>query len=467
MIRKPPHSIEAEQAVLGGVMCTSSLFMQVCDLLTEADFYQRDHALIWSAIKKLADSAKPFDPVTVGEWLNANGMGETVNGGAYLIDLAQSSWSAANIRAYAEIVKDKATLRGLIEVGNEAANLGYDTEGRETTEILADVQRKVSSLAGSKRLSVARSMRDVADCWIDNLSALYESPDTAHGLLTPWAELNRLTNGFYDGDLVIVAGRPGMGKSALAINIAMLAALRGLKGMFFALEMTDVSLFNRMVSGISGVPLTWMRKPNRESEEEWYWSRISSAVRDLKGAPLSIDQTPSLTIDAIVARAKREHMRSPVRFVVIDHMHLIQIARRNNDAAAWAEVSGAGKALAKSIGCPVIMLAQLNRSVESRMNKRPQMSDLRESGAIEQDADTILFCYRDDYYAAQEGRPSTAEGVIELIVAKQREGQTGTAFAKAELQFGRIIDFENGYVPSARQAPVSRGFGKRTVASSI
>ena len=461
-----PQSIEAEQAVLGGIMCAAKAYSQVSDLLTESDFYRRDHAVIWSAIKTLADKQQPFDAVTVGDWMTANGMGEQVQNGAYVIDLASGSWSAANIRAYAEIVKDKSTLRQLIEVGNDAMNLGFDTQGRDTTEILADVNRRVSALSGSKQLSVARPLREVCLSWVDALQAMYEAPEHAHGILTPWSGVNALTNGFYDGDLVIAAGRPGMGKSAMAVNFAMSASMRGLKGMFFALEMTDVSLFNRMVSTLSNVPLAWMRKPDKQTEQDHYWPRITDAVRQLNDAPLIIDPTPSLTMDAIVARAKREHMRSPLRYVVIDHMHLIPInTKRGNDAAAWAEVSGAGKALAKALGCPVIMLAQLNRGVEARANKRPQMSDLRESGAIEQDADTIIFFYRDEYYAKQEGRQSDAAGVLEMIVAKQREGETGTAYTKAELDKGRIVDFEHGYTPPVREAKTNvRGFGRKVVA---
>lgn len=466
MTRTLPNSIEAEQAVLGGIMCAEKAYTQVSDLLTENDFYRRDHAVIWSAIKTLADKQQPFDAVTVGDWLGANGMGELVQDGAYLIDLAGGSWSAANIRAYAEIVKDKATLRDLIAVGTEAQRLGYDTAGRDTSEIIAEVSRKVSTLAGSKQITLARSLREVAGTWVDSLQAMYQAPDTAHGILTPWAELNRLTNGFYDGDLVIAAGRPSMGKSAFAVNFAMSAAMRGLKGMVFALEMTDVSLFNRMVSTLSNVPLAWMRKPSHEAEQDHYWPRISDAVRQLHDAPMIIDPSPALPMDAIVARAKREHMRGALRYVVIDHMHLIPInTKRGNDAAAWAEVSGAGKALAKYLGCPVIMLAQLNRGVESRSNKRPMMSDLRESGAIEQDADTIIFFYRDEYYAKQEGRQTDAPGVLEMIVAKQREGETGTAYACAELDRGRIVDFEHGYTPPQREAktPV-RGFGRKAAA---
>lgn len=465
--RELPAALDAERAVLGSVLAQPQAWLQVADALTSEDFYGRDHALIWDAIKAHADAGKPFDAVSVAEWFSARGMEDRV-GMSMLVSLVTSDgFRAGNVRAYADIVREKSTLRSLIEAGTDAVNAGFQPNGRDTAELVGLLQQRIARVAGERALGTARSMREIASTWFDALQRMYESPTTAHGLLTPWSGLNRLTNGFYDGDLVVMAGRPGMGKSAAALGVSVSAALRGERGMFFALEMTDVSLFNRAAASLADVPLAWLRKPDANSEDDAYWPKIADAVRTLRDAPLVIDSTAGLTCDAIIARAKREHMRNPLRFVVVDHMHLIQLPKRENGATEVGDIAHAMKALAKSLGCPVILLAQLNRGVESRPDKRPRMSDLRESGAIEQDADTIVLLYRDDYYAEQEVRASQHPGVIEMIVTKQREGETGTAYAKSALHVGRIDDMPDDWRPPQKQQPAarpSRGFGGKAAA---
>ena len=442
--RLPPQSVEAEQAVLGGLMLAPDALTRIADWVRPDDFYRRDHQLIYRAIRELAQKPRPFDAVTLGEWFQAQGLGEQVAGGAYLIELASTTPSAANITAYAEIVVDKAKLRQLIDLGTIMVNAGFQPEGRDTRDLIAQAQHAIARLAGHPRAGGVKAMPEVAQRWFADLQRRYEDQGGLCGLPTPWAKFNALTGGLMPGELIVLAGRPGMGKSLLAINIATANALCGRHALFFNLEMTDVGIFNRCIASVADVPLQWLRRPQDDAPgSETYWARVTEAVRRMRAAPLMIDDTPALTCEQIVARARREHLRRPVELIVVDHLHLMPLPGRTRETVEIGEITRDLKALAKELGCPVLLLAQLNRSVEARPNKRPVLRDLRESGNIEQDADLIVFVYRDDYYAEQEDRPSEYPGLAELNIAKQREGTTGRVWGRSRLEVGRIDDCDD------------------------
>ena len=453
-LRVPPQSVEAEQSVLGGLMIPevgNSAYAKLSDWLSAEDFYRRDHQLIYRAIVELAEKKTPFDAITVGEWFEAQGLGQQVAGGAYLVELASTVPSAANIVAYAEIVRDKAVLRRFIELGTTIVNDGFNPNGRDSRELIAEAAREVAQLAGNPRAGGVKSMKDIGSRWFDDIQRRYANKGGLSGLPTPWAKFNAMTGGLGPGELVIVAGRPSMGKSAFAINVATANALSGKRVLFFNLEMTDVSIFNRCVASVMDVPLQWLRHPDDEHpDSEVLWSRVTEGVRRMRGTTLAIDDTPGLRREQIIARAKREHMRQPVDLIVVDHLHLMPLPGKTRETVEIGEITRDLKGLGKELGCPVMLLAQLNRSVEAGTNKRPTMRHLRESGNIEQDADLIVFLYRDDYYAEQEERASEYPGFVEIIVAKQREGETGKIWARNRLAFGLIDDYE-GEAPSSQR----------------
>lgn len=461
-LRAPPQSVSSEQSVIGGLMLSGDALHKVSDWLSPEDFFRRDHELIYRAILELAAKGQPFDAVTLGEWFESQGLAEHVAGGAYLVELASTTPSAANIVAYAEIVRDKAVLRKLIDVGTGIANDGFQPDGRDTREIVAAAQRAVAGLGVGAKIGGPKGTKEIGARWFEEIQRRYADEGGMIGLPTPWAKFNGLTGGLADGELVVIAGRPGMGKSAFAVNVATSAALRERQVLFFNLEMTDVSIYNRAVASLQSVPLEWLRRPQDGDED--YWPRVTEGVRQMNSASLLVDDRPRLRIEQIEAAAKREHMRRPVRLVIVDHMHLIPLPEgsKRNDAALMGEISARLKGLAKTLNCPVVALAQLNRSVEGRQNKRPMMSDLRESGAIEQDADLIAFLYRDDYYADQEGRASEYPGFVELIVAKQREGQTGKVWLRNGLPFGRLDDHDGDAPTRPEPEKRARGFRPRT-----
>lgn len=451
-LRVPPQSIEAEQNVLGGIMLAPTALAKVADWLAEEDFYRQDHRLIYRAILGLSEKGIPTDPVTVAEWFDSNGMSDRVDGGAYLIELAGTTHSAANIEAYAEIVKDKARLRKLIDYGSGVVNAAYQPEGRDTRSILSDALRDITVLSGDLRVPGPKGMREVGTAWFDALQSRYEGGPA--GLMTPWADFNRIIGGLQAGDLGIVAARPSMGKSAFACNIALALGLAGHRSLIFSLEMSAASIYNRWVASLMNVPLEWLRDPRDGSYD--YWSHATEGVKRIRAAKLDIDDSAGLTWQAICSRARREHMREPLKAVFIDHAHVMRLPGKTRADIELGDISREFKALAKELNAPVILLAQLNRSVEKRENKRPIMSDLREAGGFEQDADWITFLYRDDYYAEQMGRASEYPGLAEVIIAKQREGETGKVWLRSNLQFGRFDD-HTGEAPVA--APTKRKGG--------
>lgn len=431
-IRGMPAAIDAERSVLGSLMLDNDSLPKVSDWLKPEDFLRVDHQAIYTVILALASASKPFDVLTVGDSLEPDIAAE-------VIAIASDAFSSANVVAYAEIVKSKATQRRLIDIGNRVVESGFNPEGRDLSEIVSEATMELAELPSIKR-GTLKSAKVVGKAWFEELKRRFEMDGELIGLPTPWSGFNKLSNGLQDGQLIIVAGRPSMGKSAWAVNVATSVALRDKRVLFFNLEMTDTSIFNRAVSSICDVPLSWLQKPG--SGADTYWSRVTQAAGRLNNSGLMIDDTAGLTWTQIVSRCRRERMRGDVSLVIVDHLHLMPLPGKTRETVEIGHITAAFKKLAKELGCPVILLSQLNRSLETRSNRRPAMADLRESGNIEQDADMIVFLYRDDYYAAREGRKSPLDGFVEMIVAKQREGDTGTAWGRNELAFGRIGDYE-------------------------
>jgi len=437
-LRVPPQSVEAEQAVLGGLMLAPEAYDRVADLLVERDFYRRDHQLIYRAIGELAQRDKPYDAVTLGEWFESQGLGEQVAGGAYLTELATTTPSAANIRAYAEIVRDKAVLRQLIDAGTEIVNDGFQPEGRESSDILAHAEQRVFAIAeaGAKG---RRDFTPINQALGEAFRVLQERHDNGGGvtgLPTGYVEFDQMTSGLQNTDLIILAARPAMGKTTFALNIAEYVAIKTKKAVgIFSMEMSDSQLAMRLISSNGRINATRLRTGQLEDED---WSRVTSALRIMKDTKIFIDDTPGLSPDVLRAKCRRLKREHDLGLVVIDYLQLMGVPGNNeNRATEISEISRSLKALAKELNIPVIALSQLNRSLETRTDKRPVMADLRESGAIEQDADIILFIYRDDYYNKDN---SPDKGLAEIIIGKQRNGPTGSIKLKF---FGEYTRFDN------------------------
>lgn len=435
--RSLPVAMDAERYVLAALMLANDRLAEIADWLKPDDFLRSTHRAIYGAVLVLAAERKPFDAVTVIDALE-----QEPEAAQEVMEIACDAFSAVNVVAYAEIVKSKATQRRLIEVGQQVVDAGFNPEGRDVSEIVSDATMALSELQGVRRGSL-KPAKVVGKRWFEELQRRHEMGGDLIGLPTPWMGFNRMTNGLKDGELIVVAGRPSMGKSAWGVNVATSAALRNKRVLFFNLEMTDTSIFNRAVASLASVPLHWLHRPNDAAGDgELYWARAGRAAGDLNNSGLLIDDTAGLSAPQIVSRCRRERMRGEVGLVIIDHLHLMPLPGKTRETVEIGHVTASLKKLAKELNCPVVLLSQLNRSLEGRVNKRPQMSDLRESGNIEQDADLIVFIYRDDYYAAREGVKSPLDGYVEMIIAKQREGETGTAWGRNELAYGRIGDHD-------------------------
>ena len=438
-IRVPPHSVEAEQAVLGGLMLDNRTWDAIADRLIAEDFYRRDHQLIFAAIAELAAKSEPSDAVTLAEWLERQGHGEQTGGLPYLAGLVRDTPSAANVRAYAEIVRERATLRRLISVGGEIAASAYNPEGRVASEIVDDAERKVFEIAesGNKVGSGFQPLRDQLGPLIDRIDLLHQHKGQLPGLSTGFAQLDRMTAGLQKGDLIVVAGRPSMGKTTFAINIAENAAFGPKKAKvgIFSMEMSREQLAFRMISSLGSVDQSRLRVGNFADED---WMRINGAISQMKDAPIFIDDTGALTPTDVRARARRlKRENGGLDLIVLDYLQLMQVTgTKENRATEISEISRSLKALAKELAVPIIALSQLNRSVEQRTDKKPVMSDLRESGAIEQDADVIMMIYREEVY----DKNTTRKGIADIIITKQRNGEIG----EIQLTFlGKFTRFEN------------------------
>ena len=433
----PPHSIQAEQSLLGGLLLNNRAWDEIADLVSEADFYRRDHRMIFNASRQLIERGDPCDVITLSEWLESQGQLNDTGGLAYLGTLAKDTPSAANIRAYAKIVRENSVLRQLTEVGTEIANSAYFTEGRDSVALLDNAEQLVFRIAeeGSARGPGFASIKDLLTKAVDRIDELFHQDNPLTGIATGFTDIDDMTAGLQASDLIIVAGRPSMGKTAFAMNIAEHAAIRdGRAVAVFSMEMSGEQLAMRLMSSLGRIDQTKVRTGKLDDDD---WPRLTSAVSILSEAPLFIDDTPALSPTELRARARRLKREHNLGLIVIDYLQLMQVpGNKENRTGEISEISRSLKALAKELKVPVIALSQLNRSLEQRPNKRPVMSDLRESGAIEQDADVIMFIYRDEVY--DEDSPD--KGTAEIIIGKQRNGPIGVR----RLTFlGKHTRFEN------------------------
>ena len=436
-LRIPPSSVQAEQAVLGGLMLDNMTWDSIADRIGESDFYRRDHQLIFRMIAKLAEKQQPFDVVTISAAMQSNELAE-IGGLPYLATLARDTPSAANIVSYADIVRDRSVLRQLIHVGTKIGDSAFNTEGRETSEILDTAERELFKILEQRQRGQEGfiGIKPLLAKAVDKIEMLFEQEGHITGAPTGFTDLDDLTSGLQPADLIIVAGRPSMGKTTIAMNMAENIAIKTQKPVaIFSMEMPGDALAMRMMSSLGRIDQHRVRTGKLEDHE---WPRLTSAISLLGETKMFIDDTPALTPTEVRARARRltrEH--GQLGLVVLDYLQLMQSpSSGDNRVQQISDISRGLKALAKELNVPVVALSQLNRNLESRPNKRPMMSDLRESGAIEQDADLIIFVYRDEVY----NEDSPDKGIAEIIVGKQRNGPLGTV----RLTFlGQYTRFEN------------------------
>ncbi|OMH38217.1 replicative DNA helicase [Motiliproteus sp. MSK22-1] len=419
----PPHSIEAEQSVLGGLMLDSRAWDTVAEIVTEEDFYRQEHRLIFKTMEKLLNLEQPIDVVTISEELDRNNEQEAVGGLDYLVDLAKNTPSTANVRAYAEIVSERAILRRLIGVANDISGSAFNTEGRSSAEVLDDAERKVFQIAESRAQEGGpQAVNPLLAKAVERIDELFNSNTTMTGLSTGFNDLDKMTSGMQRSDLVIVAARPSMGKTTFAMNLVENILMGSEQPVLvFSLEMPAEGLVTRMLASLGRIDQTRVRDGKLEEDD---WPRLTTAVNMLKDKPLYIDDTSGLSPNEMRARARRiarEH--GSMGMIMIDYLQLMSLKGAvESRTQEISEISRSLKAIAKELECPVIALSQLNRSLENRPNKRPINSDLRESGAIEQDADVIMFIYRDEVY----NEDTELKGRAEIIIGKQRNGPIGT-----------------------------------------
>ncbi|WP_188564265.1 replicative DNA helicase [Undibacterium terreum] len=439
-IRVPPHSIEAEQSVLGGLLLDNAAWDRIADFIREDDFYRYDHRIIFSCMVKLINSSKPADVITVFEALTGLGKAEDAGGLSYLNALAQNTPSAANIRRYAEIVRDRGVLRKLITVADEIAGNAFNPQGKEVKQMLDDAESKIFAIAeeGARGAQGFTAIQPLLTQVVERIDELYNRDHTSDitGVPTGFADLDRMTSGLQPGDLIIVAGRPSMGKTAFSINIGENVAIdSGLPVAVFSMEMGGAQLAMRMLGSVGRLDQHRLRTGRLIDED---WPRLTHAIQKMNDAQLYIDETPALSSIELRARSRRlSRQCGKLGLIIIDYLQLMSgNSAGENRATEISEISRNLKGLAKELQCPVIALSQLNRSLEQRPNKRPVMSDLRESGAIEQDADVILFIYRDQVYNPD----SPDKGTAEIIIGKQRNGPIGSV----RLSFlGEYTKFDN------------------------
>ena len=442
-LKVPPHSLEAEQSVLGGLLLDNSAADKVGDILAGEDFYNDAHRSVFAAIMNLIADNKPADVVTVAEALGSLKTLDYVGGMAYLGALVENVPTAANIRRYAEIVRERSILRRLAAAGGEIADTAYNPLGRSVREILDQAETRVFEIAehGARGQQGFQELRPLLTQVVERIELLFarENPSDVTGVPTGFTDLDRLTSGLQEGDLIVVAGRPSMGKTALALNIAEHIALSTkvkLPVAVFSMEMGATQLAMRLIGSVGRLDQHKIRTGQLSPDD---WERLSDALGRLSDAAIHIDETAALNALELRARARRlaRQYGGKLGAIVVDYLQLMQaVAQGENRATEISEISRSLKALAKELRVPVIALSQLNRSLEQRPNKRPIMSDLRESGAIEQDSDLILFIYRDEVY----NEDTQDKGVAEIIVGKQRNGPIGTV----KLAFlGQYTRFEN------------------------
>jgi replicative DNA helicase len=447
-LRVPPHSIEAEQSLLGALLLDNQAFDRVADLVTSEDFYRDDHRRIWRHVSKLIGANRPADVVTVNESVEASEDKDKTGGGAYLAALAQNTPSSLNVRRYAELVRERSVQRRLAAVATEIAEGALNPSGKEVGQLLDEAESKIFQIAesGARRDQGLLEIKPVLARVFEKIDHLYhrDNPSDVTGVPTGFIDLDQKTAGLQPGDLIIIAGRPSMGKTALALNIAEHVAVdNGLPVAIFSMEMSSTQLALRMLGSISQVDQHKLRTGRLNDKE---WSDLTEAIAKLHETPIYIDEAGALTSLEVRARARRlKRQYSKLGLIVIDYIQLMAASTQGeNRATEISEISRSLKAMAKELEVPVVALSQLNRAVDQRPDRRPVMSDLRESGAIEQDADVIMFIYREVVY--KPDLPEEQRGLAELILGKQRNGPIGTV----KLTFrGQHTRFENYQEPGS------------------
>ena len=445
-LKLPPHSVEAEQSLLGGLLIDNSALDQVADTISSKDFYRQDHRQIFIHIIDLINSSNPADVITVAESLEKNSELTSTGGMAYLASLAENMPSVANIRGYAKIIRDNSILRNLISVGSDIVEGAFSPKGKDAQQLLDEMEAKLFAVAESEsnRLGYKDFQAIVAQV-VRDLEERGQNPGTVTGLSTGFTDLDSLTTGLHGGELVIIAGRPSMGKTALAMNIAETCGVDQNKAVaIFSMEMGSEQIVTRLLGSVAKVNQQKMRTGKMDEDD---WEKIADGLGRLNEAPLFIDEGSALNSYELRARARRldRSTEGGLGLIVVDYIQLMSALggqQGENRATEISEISRSLKSLAKELNVPVVALSQLNRNVDSRPDKRPQMSDLRESGAIEQDADVIMFIYRDEVY-----NPDSADkGIAEIILAKQRSGPIGTVKLTFVGEFTRFENYANpGY----------------------
>ena len=444
-LKLPPHSIEAEQSLLGGLLIDNSALDQINDIVSPKDFYRQDHRLIFTHINEILNLDNPADVITVAESLEKKSELASVGGIAYLGSLAENMPSVANIRGYAKIIRDNSVLRNLISVGSDIVEGAFSPQGKDAQALLDEMEQKLFSIAEleSNRLGYKDFQKVIAEV-VRNLEERGQNPGTVTGLSTGFTDLDKLTTGLHGGELVIIAGRPSMGKTALAMNIAESCALKEKKSVaIFSMEMGSEQIATRLLGSVAKVNQNKMRTGELDDND---WAEIANALGVLNEAPLFIDEGSALNSYELRARARRLHRSTEggLGLIIVDYIQLMSPLGNigENRATEISEISRSLKSLAKELNVPVIALSQLNRNVDSRPDKRPQMSDLRESGAIEQDADVIMFIYREEVYS-----PETLDkGIADIILAKQRSGPIGDVRLTFVGEYTRFENYANpGY----------------------
>ena len=445
-LKLPPYSLEAEQSVLGGLLLDNQAWEKIAGILKDADFYRADHRQIYHHIASLIDDNKPADALTVADSLERSGKLEDVGGQAYLGSLAVNTPSAANIRRYAEIVRERSIMRTLAQVGTDITESVFDPQGRSAKDLLDNAEKKVFAIAeaGARGGDGFSDVQPLLTQVVERIDMLYkrDNPSDVTGIATGFTDLDRMTSGLQPGDLIVIAGRPSMGKTALALNIAEHVTLvEKMPAAIFSMEMSGTQVVMRMLGSVGKLDQHKMRTGALADDD---WQKLTAAVGKLTDAPLFVDESGMLNPTELRGRARRLHRLQGgpgLGLIVVDYLQLMETGSSSeNRATEVAEISRALKAVAKELNVPVVALSQLNRGLEQRPNKRPVMSDLRESGAIEQDADLILFIYRDEVYNPD----SPDKGTAEIIIGKQRNGPIGTV----KLTFlGQFTRFENFAAP--------------------
>ncbi len=440
-LKVPPHSLEAEQSVLGGLLLDNERWDSVAEKVVAGDFYSRPHRLIFESVKSILENSMPLDLITLSEHLERHEKLDSVGGFAYLADLVKNTPSAANINAYADIVRERAMVRNLIGVANEIADAGYDPQGRTSEDLLDMAESKVFAIAEERTTENEgpQNVDSILEKTLERIEILYQTPqDGVTGVSTGFTDLNKKTAGLQGSDLIIVAARPSMGKTTFAMNLCENAAVDQDKTvLIFSLEMPAEQLMMRMLASMSRVDQTKIRTGQLDDED---WARISSTMGILtQKKNMYIDDSSGLTPTELRSRARRVAREAGgLSMIMVDYLQLMRVpGLQDNRTQEISEISRSLKALAKELNVPVVALSQLNRSLEQRADKRPINSDLRESGAIEQDADLIMFIYRDEVYNPESNR----KGIAEIILGKQRNGPIGSVSLTFQGQFSRFDNY--------------------------